>query len=690
VYDYIIVGAGSAGCVLAARLSADPDVKVLLLEAGPVDDADEIRAPAAVNRLFQTTYDWNYRTVPQHRAAGRSIYWPRGRVLGGSSSINTMIYIRGSRYDYQAWREDHGCTGWTYPDVMPYFLRAEDNSRTASKGSRKSNIKTTNTTGNTSTDPYHATGGPLAVTDTPYKSKACQAFIDAAAEQGVARNDDFNGPDQDGVGWYQVTQRRGRRWSAADAYLRPAEQRPNLTIQTNALVTKVIIDNHRAIGVQVLRNGQLTTERVNAEVILSGGAINSPQLLMLSGVGPADHLTSMGIDTIVDSPGVGANLSDHPVVPVVWTTPNVKGLWEQAGPAGALRWQLTHRGPLTSNIAESGGFMKTSETLSAPDLQWHVLPAEYRDEGLADPARRAMTVMVALVDVASRGRIRLRSNDPRHRPAIDPGYVSDAEGRDLAALLEGVRRTREFARAKAMSAICQKELNPGLDTGDLVQYIQNSVGTLYHPVGSCAMGGSTRLNSVVDPELRVRGVANLRIVDASIMPTVPRGNTNAPTIAIAERAADLIAGRAPLAPFDPAEVAALLAAQAAAQAAAQRTPQVLPGNRSESDPVTELVTYLATDPDYDLATDPDYDLATDPGDEVVADRDPVNDVNDVNDATEIMSAFQITHDHSTGSYSTYYGTDIERTDTERTDPTDDDQGTIALGGIAFRAPDLQS
>jgi choline dehydrogenase len=679
VYDYIIVGGGSAGCVLAARLSADPDVKVLLLEAGPVDDADEIRAPAAVNRLFQTTYDWNFRTVPQHRAAGRSIYWPRGRVLGGSSSINTMIYIRGSRHDYQTWRDDHGCTGWTYPDVMPYFLRAEDNSRTASKSSRKSNIKTTNASAN----PYHAIGGPLAVMDTPYKSKACQAFIEAAAEQGIARNDDFNGPVQDGVGWYQVTQRRGRRWSAADAYLHPAEQRPNLTVQTNALVTKVIIDDKRAIGVQVLHNGQLTTEHVNAEVILSGGAINSPQLLMLSGVGPADHLTSMGIDTIVDSPGVGANLSDHPVVPVVWTTPNVKGLWEQAGPAGAIRWQLTHRGPLTSNVAESGGFMKTAETLSAPDLQWHVLPAEYRDEGLADPARRAMTVMVALVDVASRGRIKLRSNDPRHRPAIDPGYLSDAEGKDLAALLEGIRRTRELARAKPMSAICQKELNPGLDTGDLVQYIQNSVATLYHPVGTCAMGGSTRWASVVDPELRVRGIENLRVVDASVMPTVPRGNTNAPTIAIAERAADLIAGRAPLAPFDPAEVAAQLAAQAAAQAAAQRATPVLPGARPETDPVAELVTYLATDPDYDLATDTDPGLAA-------------SNYATSNYATgDYATGDYASGDYTTGDYeaSAYTTSDYESSDYETSDAVsdddaaEDDQGTIALGGIAFRAPE---
>ncbi len=554
MYDYIIVGAGSAGCVLAARLSADSGVKVLLLEAGPPDDALEIHAPAALNRLFQTTYDWNYRTVPQHRAGGRSIYWPRGRTLGGSSATNAMIYIRGNRYDYQTWRDDYGCTGWTYPDLLPYFLKAEDNSR--------------------GTSAYHGTGGPLSVTDTPHHSKANQAFIDAAAAQGAVRNDDFNGPRQDGVGWYQVTQRKGRRWSAADAYLHPVRTRPNLTVRTSALVTKISIDNRRATGVSYLHDGELITDRAGAEVIVCGGVINSPQLLMLSGIGPADHLTSMGIDVMVDSPGVGANLSDHPAVPVVWSTPTLKSLWEQSGPAGAVRWQLTHRGPLTSNVSESGGFAATSHGLPAPDLQWHVLPAEFRDEGLADPAGRAMTVLVTLVDVASRGRIRLRSADPRHRAAIDPGYLSDGDDRDAATLLTGVKMAREFATARSMARVCATELTPGTHLtrdADLATYLSRSVVTLYHPVGTCAMGGSSRRGSVVDPDLRVRGVENLRVVDASVMPTVPRGNTNAPTIAIAERAADLIAGRAPLAPLDPADQAdALLAATATSPGRAGR------------------------------------------------------------------------------------------------------------------------
>lgn len=534
MYDYIIVGAGSAGCVLAARLSADSGVSVLLLEAGLADDADEIRAPAAVNRLFQTSYDWNYQTVPQHRAGGRTVYWPRGKVLGGSSSINAMIYIRGNRHDFQGWKDEHGCVGWGYEDLMPYFRRAEDNSRGAS--------------------PYHGTGGPLAVTDPRYKSQACAAFIAAAQEQGAKANDDFNGPRQDGVGWYQVTQRNGQRCSAATAYLHPALSKPNLTVLTDALVTNVIIEGGHATGVRYLHHGEPQTARANAEVILSGGAVNSPQLLMLSGIGPAEHLIEMGIDVHADLRGVGGNLSDHPVLPVIWSTPKIRSLWEKASNTSLLRWQLTHRGPLTSNVAESGGFAHSEPGLPAPDLQLHVLPAPYQNQGLADPARRAMTVLVGLVDVASRGRIRLRSADPRHRPAIDPGYLSDE--RDGRALAAGLKLAREFVTARPMAAICASELAPGghvRSDAELLNYVRSSVVTLYHPVGTCTMGGDSRWNSVVDLELRVRGVTGLRVVDASVMPVVPRGNTNAPTIAIAERAADLIAGRAPLAASDPAD-----------------------------------------------------------------------------------------------------------------------------------------
>jgi len=343
VYNYIIVGAGSAGCVLAARLTEDPGTRVLLLEAGPPDDADEIHMPAAVNRLFKTTYDWDYSTVPQERAAGRAIYWPRGRVLGGSSSMNAMIYIRGSRYDYDTWRDEYGCTGWGYTDMLPYFRRAEDNSRGASA--------------------YHGAGGPLHVQDLRSKSALTKAFVESARQHGLASNDDFNGPHQEGAGFYQVTQHGGRRWSAADAYLRPAAARPNLTVQTDALATSVVFEGGRAVGVRYLLRGSEEVARADAEVILAGGAVNSPQLLMLSGVGPADHLREHDIHVVADSPGVGANLSDHPVVTAMWQTPRVRGLWEQAGTVSQLRWRFAHSGPLVTNVAEAGGFSRSDPAL---------------------------------------------------------------------------------------------------------------------------------------------------------------------------------------------------------------------------------------------------------------------------------------------------------------------------------------
>jgi choline dehydrogenase len=542
VFDYVIVGGGSAGCVVAARLAEDPDCRVLLLEAGP-DAPAAAQVPAIASRLFRTRYDWNYVTLPQERAEGRPVYWPGGKMLGGSSALSALVYLRGNRADYDAWRDDYGCSGWGYRDLLPYFLRAEDNERGAGL--------------------YHGAGGPLPVCDPPRHSPAAEHFVAAAVSRGAVRNDDFNGPRQDGVGFYQVTRRGGRRCSVADAYLpaRPA----NLTVLSRAFVTSLVIEGGRACGVTYQRDGVAATARAESEVILSAGAVGTPQLLMLSGLGPADHLRERGIYVIADLPGVGANLADHPVVPVLWSTPAVKGLWRSTGNRGLARWRLTHRGPLTSGLAEAGGFARSDPGLAAPDLQWQVLPVGYRDHGLADPARRAMTVLTVLVDVASRGRVRLASRDPRHRPLVDPGYLSDV--RDLNALAAGVRLARDFAAAAPLAKICAAELSPGDDVRsdhEVRDFVRAAVVSGHHAAGTCAMGGEAGRSasghvSVTDTQLRVRGISGLRVVDASVLPALPRGGLIAPVTALAERAADLIAGRAPLVPRDPAATGALAA-----------------------------------------------------------------------------------------------------------------------------------
>ncbi len=525
MYDYVVVGAGSAGCVLAARLTEDPGVTVLLLEAGGQDNADEVHIPLAFSQLFRTRHDWAFMTAPQKHAQGRSLYWPRGKVLGGSSSINAMIYIRGNRVDYDSWRDDFGCTGWGYADLLPYFRRSEDQARGPS--------------------PYHGMGGPLRVEDGRHAHRLTRSFIDAAQAWGMSRTEDFNGASQEGVGRYQVTMRGGRRWSAADAYLRPALDRPNLIVQTDALATRVVVEDGRATGVAYLRHGAEVVARANREVVLSGGAVNSPHLLLLSGVGPAEQLREHSIEVVVDLPGVGANLQDHPIVPVLWFTRGIDRDLNDAGLADLLRWRATHRGLLTSNVAESGGFFRTNEDLAAPNMQFHVAPAAFLDHGLTEPIGPGFTIGPTLVSVASRGRLTLRSADPRWQPDIDPGYLSEAA--DVDALVAGIQTAREIATRSPLAAHLASEHLPGVDVSDvdaLRDYVRGNVETLYHPVSTCAMG--TREDSVVDPDLRVRGVADLRVVDASVMPAAPRGNTNAPTIAIAERAADLIRGLPPL------------------------------------------------------------------------------------------------------------------------------------------------
>lgn len=363
-FDYVIVGAGSAGCVLANRLTEDPATKVLLLEAGGEDDADEVKIPAAFASLFKTHRDWNYETVEQ-KHTGKPAYWPRARMLGGCSSMNAMIYIRGNRADYDGWRDRHGATGWGYDDVLPYFVKAEGNTRLGG--------------------PLHGTDGPLRVEDRVFTHELSRAWVDSAVAWGIKRTDDFNGETQDGAGLYQVTCRKGRRWSCADAYLRPAMTRPNLTVRTNAPVSSVVTEGTRAVGVSYLDSGQPVTVRAEREVLLSGGAINSPQLLMLSGIGPAEHLREHGIDVVAALPGVGQNLHDHPAAPIIWATRGTTDVADSATPAGLVRWQLTKRGPLASNIGEAGAFYSTVDGLEAPNMQVHVAPTLFYDNGLREP-----------------------------------------------------------------------------------------------------------------------------------------------------------------------------------------------------------------------------------------------------------------------------------------------------------------
>ncbi|GAB2752838.1 GMC family oxidoreductase [Nocardioides pakistanensis] len=521
-YDYVIVGAGSAGAVVAARLTEDPGTTVLLLEAGPPADADEISIPAAFSTLFKTKWDWHYNTVEQKQLNSRRAYWPRMRALGGCSSMNAMIYIRGNRLDYDAWRDEHGATGWGYDDVLPYFIRSEDNT--------------------TFEAPFHGRGGPLHVEDRRYTHPLTYDWLESAAASGMKPNDDFNGAEQDGIGLYQVTCRKGRRWSVADAFLAPAMSRPNLTVRTGALATRVLIEDGRAVGVAFLHGPDEEVAYADGEVVLSGGAINSPQLLMLSGIGPAAHLRELGIEVVADLPGVGENLHDHPAAPLVWHTQHASDLADYNGLLNFAKAKATGRGPLVSNIGEAGGFFRTRDDLAAPDLQIHMAPSGFWDNGLHEPTTRKVTVAPTLVDVASRGRLRLRSTDPRWHPEIDPAYYDDP--RDLDAMVRGVQRILETVRTGRLARHIAAPFLPGSrnpSEEEIAEHLRATTQTLYHPVGTCAMGKDEQ--AVVDPQLRVRGVEGLRVADASVMPVVPRGNTNAPTIMIGEKAADLLRGR---------------------------------------------------------------------------------------------------------------------------------------------------
>ncbi|MEP6897360.1 MAG: choline dehydrogenase [Rhodanobacter sp.] len=524
-YDFVIVGAGSAGCVLANRLSAQPGTRVLLLEPGGADSNPLIHMPAGIARLANNRrLNWNYCTEPEPELHQRRLWWPRGKTLGGSSSINAMCYVRGVPADYDGWAQASGDPRWSWPQVLPWFLRSEDNTRGASA--------------------WHGAGGPLGVSDLRHHNVLSSALIDAAGSAGYARNGDFNAAQQSGFGLYQVTQRDGRRCSAAVAYLKPVRRRTNLHVRTHALVERVIVEHGRAVGVQ-LRRGRHDSERIAAgEVILAAGAINTPQLLMLSGLGPAGHLREHGIRVIADLPDVGGNLQDHLDICTLDRSTRKITYDHLNELTTGLRWLLRHDGPGTSNIAEAGGFVR-SRLAEDPrcDLQFHFVPALLDDHGHHRLPGHGYTLHACCLHPSSRGRLRLRSADPAQPIAIHAGYLSDPEGNDLRRMIEAARLSRTILDQSAFDdyrgecVFPERRLQSDADHAD---FIRRKAETIYHPVGTCRMGRDDR--SVVDSELRVRGVDGLRVVDASVMPSLPTGNTNAPTIMIAERGSALLLG----------------------------------------------------------------------------------------------------------------------------------------------------
>ncbi|MFC4913417.1 GMC family oxidoreductase [Actinomadura gamaensis] len=512
-YDYVIVGAGSAGAALAARLSEDTSIRVALLESGGPDRKQEIHIPAAFTKLFKTPLDWNFHTTEQDGLDGREIYWPRGRMLGGSSSMNAMMWARGARADYDGW----GVPGWTYDDVLPYFRRAEGR-----VGSNAGAV--------------YGMDGPLTVSEQRDPNVTTRAFLKSCRAAGLTPLPELNGPEIEGFGLVPVSQRRGRRWSTADAYLRPAGRRKNLYIRPRTHVTRVLFNGGRAVGVELAGGRRVSARR---EVVLSAGAIGSPHLLLLSGVGDPDHLREHGVRPVAERPAVGRHLQDHLAIMLLRHCPVPVTLVGAATRANIARYLLLRRGPFTSNVGEAAVFARSGPEQPAPDLEFIFGPVPLINAGLEEPTQHGVTLGIVLLRPESSGRVMLASGDPAVKPAIDPAYLS-APG-DLPRLVKGLRMGRELLDTAPVSRYAERPMLPhpdGDDDASLEAYVRAHAETLFHPTGTCRMGVDD--DSVVDPDLRVRGVEGLRVADASVLPEIIRGHTNAPSIMVGERAADLI------------------------------------------------------------------------------------------------------------------------------------------------------